>query len=204
MSDRVGIFFTSDWHIGHANVLIFDNRPFRDLNHMHETLVNNFNATVPARSVTYFLGDMGLCSGDLIRSVVTQLNGIKVLVRGNHDGGTNKMLNLGFDVVLNRAALVIAGRMVTMSHCPIKGLYREDTSTFDRCSGENWHGENKNWQFTVQNEGQFHLHGHIHSPNKGKSQKILDRQFDVGVVANGYRPVSISQIESWISKYGRN
>lgn len=203
MSSRKLTFFTSDWHIGHANVIKFDNRPFRDLEHMHTTLINNFNSMVPPGSVTYFLGDMGLCSGNLIESVVSQLNGTKVLIRGNHDGGTNKMYSLGFDVVLNRAALVIAGQMVTMSHCPIKGLYRENTSTFGRHAGENWHGESKNWQFTVENEGQFHIHGHTHSPNSGKSKRILEKQMDVGVAANNYRPVSISVIESWISTHGR-
>ena len=203
MNDRVLHFFTSDWHIGHKNVLEFDKRPFRDLDHMHQVLINNFNSTVPVGSVTYFFCDMGLCSGDILKSVMTQLNGTKVLVRGNHDGTHNKMFSLGFDVVLNRAAIVVAGKMVTMSHCPITGIYREDTKSFEKYSGENWHGESKNWQFTVPNEDQFHLHGHIHSPNGGKSQKILERQFDVGVVANAYRPVSIAQIESWVSKYGR-
>ena len=69
--------------------------------------------------------------------------------------------------------------------------------------GENWHGELRpNFQqYQVPNNGQFHLHGHIHSPNGGKSVKILDKQMDVGVVANNYRPVSISTIESWISLY---
>jgi calcineurin-like phosphoesterase family protein len=69
--------------------------------------------------------------------------------------------------------------------------------------GDNWHGEHRQQAYSVADEGQFHLHGHIHSPNGGKSQKILGRQYDVGVPANGYRPVSISQIESWIAKYGR-
>ena len=46
--------------------------------------------------------------------------------------------------------------------------------------------------------------GHIHSRKDKKiSQKILDRQYDVGVPANNYTPVSMSQIESWIAKYGK-
>jgi calcineurin-like phosphoesterase family protein len=63
-----------------------------------------------------------------------------------------------------------------------------------------WHGETRHKDFSIQNYGQFHLHGHIHSPNGGKSAKILDRQFDVGLPANNYRPVHISTIESWISQ----
>jgi len=46
------------------------------------------------------------------------------------------------------------------------------------------------------------LHGHIHSnPTNGKLKiDATNRQYDVGVPANNYRPVSISTIESWISK----
>jgi len=197
-------FFTSDWHVGHENVLKYDGRPFTDLAHMHQALVTNFNATVPPGSVTYFLGDMGLGSGDVLRDVLAQLNGTKVLVVGNHDGGTNKMYSLGFDVVLHGAVLYIAQQRVTLSHCPLLGVPREDiTDMRGAQEGENWHGERRHARFSVADQGQFHLHGHIHSPNGGKSKKVLGRQYDVGVAANNYRPVSISTIESWIAKYPR-
>lgn len=198
-------FFTSDWHIGHKNCLALDQRPFTDLDHMHRVLVNNFNSTVPPEGITYFLGDIGLCSGDTIRDIVKQLMGTKVLILGNHDKAHTAMYRMGFDVVLNSATLYVAGRRVTMSHCPKLGVFREDTSEMKGAHpGSLWHGDHKQQAYSVADEGQFHLHGHIHSPNGGKSQRILDKQFDVGVPANKYRPVSISEIESWIAKYGRN
>jgi calcineurin-like phosphoesterase family protein len=43
MKERKSIFFTSDLHIGHLNSIKFDQRPFRDLDHMHEVLINNYN-----------------------------------------------------------------------------------------------------------------------------------------------------------------
>lgn len=203
MMNRKLIFFTSDWHLGHENCLRLDSRPFRDLDHMHRVLVNNFNATVPEGSVTYFLGDVGLSKGDIVKAIITQLHGTKVLVLGNHDKGMSAMYHAGFDVVLNGATLWIAENRVTMSHCPLKGVWREDTAEMKGANSQNWHGEQKQVRFTTEDVGQFHLHGHIHSPNSGKSQKILGKQFDVGVVANNYRPVSMSQIESWVAKYGR-
>jgi calcineurin-like phosphoesterase family protein len=204
MNDRKGIFITSDWHIGHQNCLMLDSRPFRDLDHMHSVLVNNFNACVQPDSVTYFLGDMGLCSGGTIAEIIAKLNGTKVLIVGNHDKNSSAMYKMGFDVVLNSAKIYIADKLVTMSHCPLRGVYREDTTGMKGAMpGDNWHGEHRQLKYSIPDEGQFHLHGHIHSPNGGKSQKILGRQYDVGVVGNGYRPVSISQIESWIAKYGR-
>lgn len=205
MSGRKPIFFTSDLHIGHANSLEFDNRPFTDLDHMHRVLINNYNSTVPANGVCYFLGDVGLSSSETTKKVITELHGTKVLILGNHDKGSAAMYNMGFDVVLHAGVIYIAGKRVTMSHCPLMGVFREPVEGMKGASsGENWHGENRHSRFSMADEGQFHLHGHIHSPNGGKSVKILGHQYDVGVPANGYKPVSISVIESWIAKVNVN
>jgi calcineurin-like phosphoesterase family protein len=196
---RKPTFFTSDWHLGHGKSIILDSRPFNSLEQMHETLIRNYNNTVPKDGICYFLGDIVTCSSELAYSIISRLNGTKVVILGNHDKGSNAMYNCGFDVVLNTATLYIANEKVTLSHCPLKGVYRENIEGMKGVLGtENWHGEYKQHAFTVTNEGQFHLHGHIHSPNSGKSQKILGRQYDVGVPANNYRPVSIGIIESWI------
>jgi calcineurin-like phosphoesterase family protein len=199
-------FFTSDWHIGHDNVIKYSNRPFKDVGHMSEVLVNNYNASVKSDDICYFLGDMGLCKGDTLRSVIDSLNGTKVLILGNHDKNPTAMRRLGFDVVMYSARLVIARENVTLSHCPLRGIYREDVTGMrgydPNNPKENWHGEAKHSSmFSVADEGQYHLHGHIHSPNNGKSVRILDRQFDVGVDANKYRVVSQGEIESWIAQH---
>ena len=165
--ERRNTFFTSDWHIGHTNVIAYDSRPFRDTSHMAEVLISNFNASVGTNDLTYFLGDMGLCKGSELSEVVGRLNGTKVLVLGNHDKGAEAMHKIGFDVVVNGATLWIANQCVTLSHCPLKGVWREHGF------GENWHGESRQHRFTTPNFGQFHLHGHIHSPNGGKSARVL-------------------------------
>jgi len=198
---RKPTFFTSDWHINHANSIKFDNRPFKTLEEMHEKLISNFNKQVPENGITYFLGDIATGPTEIVHSVISRLNGTKVCVVGNHDKPTTAMYNCGFDVVLNNAAITVCGQLVTMSHCPLPGLFREDTSTMLRTvQGENWHGESRNGLYTVPNQGQFHLHGHIHSPNGGKSSKILGRQMDVVVPAWNYRPVRTGELDSWISK----
>lgn len=197
-------FFTSDWHIGHDNCIKYDNRPFKDIHDMHERLIVRYNSVVPKSGICYFLGDMGNKTED-IRKIMTRLNGTKVLLWGNHDKGVSTMYNCGFDVVLFSATILIHKTMVSMSHCPLRGVYREDLSHIkNQIPGENWHGESrlKHQRCTVTNEGQFHLHGHIHSrKDKKTSVKILDKQMDVGVTANNYTPVSVSQIEAWIHKY---
>jgi calcineurin-like phosphoesterase family protein len=198
-------FFTSDWHIGHDKSLEYDLRPFRDITHMHESLILRYNSTVPESGICYFLGDIGNRTEDITK-VITRLNGTKVLILGNHDKGMTTMYNCGFDVVINSASFYIADHRITMSHCPLIGLFREDTSNMKYGQKDNWHGESreKHLRCAIKNEGQFHLHGHIHSrKDKPQSQKILGKQFDVGVTANNYTPVSLSQIESWVMTYGK-
>lgn len=193
-------FFTADWHIGHKNILKFDNRPFKDINHMREGLIRRYNSIVEIQDVVYFLGDMGF-AGDDLRHTIDRLNGTKILVLGNHDKKNQAMLCSGFDAVVNSASMVIAGEMVTMTHCPLRGVKREDTTTMLGCDGtENWHREDKHVDFSIEDRGQFHLHGHTHAPNGGKSTVKQGRQWDIGVAGNKYIPVSISQIESWIVK----
>lgn len=199
---RTSIYFTSDWHIGHKNSIVFDNRPFRDVDHMHEVLINNYNASVKDGDVCYFLGDIGLTKSDVIKDVISKLNGTKVLILGNHDANTYSMYDRGFDVVLNAGIFYMGKYRVSMSHCPLPGVFREDvTNMKGAVPGENWHGENKNQMFmSFDNTVDFHLSGHIHSGPHNTKKRTLKNQFDVGVVANKYRPVSISQIESWINK----
>jgi calcineurin-like phosphoesterase family protein len=160
---RKPTFFTSDLHIGHENCLKFDNRPFDTLEDMHRALIKRYNSVVPKDGICYFLGDVGLCSGDTIKNVISKMNGTKVLILGNHDKKQNAMYALGFDVVLYNASIMIQGQLVTMTHCPLRGLYREDvTGMKGATDGENWHGESRQLNYSIDNHGQFHLHGHIH------------------------------------------
>lgn len=198
---RKSVHFTSDWHVYHANSIVFDKRPFNDIHHMHRVLINNYNAQVPEDGVCYFGGDMGFGSKENLRQIIEQLNGTKVLILGNHDKQHNQMYDVGFDVVLNSITLFIANKKVTMSHCPLRGVFREDvTGMRNSHPDENWHGEKRHHEYTIADEGQYHLHGHIHSGPANNKPRIDGRQLDVGVCANKYRPVSISEIESFIAR----
>lgn len=202
MSNRRPVFFSSDLHIGHANVIEYSNRPFRDIEHMYRVLLNNFNSTIPKGGVCYFLGDMGFNSS-MLKKFLSELHMTKILVAGNHDSGYNSMYNSGFDAVMHGAVMQIAGERVTMSHCPLQGVFREDTTNMrGHTPGENWHKEKKNAKYSFTDEGQFHISGHLHSGpnNKNGTKAKLDRQYDIGVDGNNFYPVSISKIESWIAQ----
>ncbi len=193
------LFATSDWHIGHEKSLEYDQRPFKNLEDMHRSLISRYNSTVPDNGVCYFAGDIGNKPED-IRKVITQLRGIKVCVLGNHDQGMTTMYNCGFDLVVWGVVLYIGSNRVTISHCPLLDVRRENLPNHPDAL---WHGHErpKHRQCSFTDEGQYHLHGHIHS-RKGRhvSNKIQGNQYDIGAPANDYRPVSFSTITSWIAK----
>ena len=193
----MSIYFTSDWHLGHSNSITYDNRPFKDVDHMNRVIINNYNSCVHEGDTCYFLGDMGFTQSDSFAKMIAELNGTKILIRGNHDKGAAAMKRLGFDVVLNMAAITVAGHLLTMTHCPLRGVWREDTSKMKGTKpGDNWHGESKHITMSLPDMGQFHLAGHTHKQPKDIK---LGRQWDVGVVGNNYRPVALSAVESWVA-----
>lgn len=194
-------WFTSDWHVGHAQVLNFckATRPFRDIEHMHEALIENYNKTVKPNQVCYFLGDFAFKGVEYGSQVLSRLHGTKVLILGNHDKGHQSMINMGFDAVLDSVIFKFPEMLITASHFPLKGIRREQVEKFkNHIPGEGWHGEFKNIkQYLVLDDiGQtVHLHGHVHSVgNVGMSERICGKQFDVGVDANNMRPISLNQI----------
>lgn len=51
------IYYISDLHFGHSNIIRFDNRPFSNVQEMEETIVKNWNERVAKDDVVYILGD---------------------------------------------------------------------------------------------------------------------------------------------------
>lgn len=51
-------FYIADMHLGHKNVLKFDNRPFESVSEMDMVLLENWNKRVSHDDDVYILGDM--------------------------------------------------------------------------------------------------------------------------------------------------
>lgn len=103
------VFFTSDTHFSHANIIKYCNRPFykegdligegdianrvwvsdkvkRDREHwMNETLISNWNETVNPEDLVYHIGDFGFLNSEEYEDMLKRLNGHVVLIQGNHD-----------------------------------------------------------------------------------------------------------------------
>lgn len=90
------VFFTSDTHFGHYNIINYCNRPYGTVAQMNDSLVQNWNELVNDGDTVYHLGDFGFGSASYIRNLLDRLSGRVVLIKGNHDRG--KYLNLFSEV----------------------------------------------------------------------------------------------------------
>jgi calcineurin-like phosphoesterase family protein len=84
--DGKQIFFISDLHLDHENIIRYCARPFMDVDAMNRVLVNNWNYTVAPSDTVYFLGDMSFGRNSHTADYwCTRLNGEIIFIRGNHD-----------------------------------------------------------------------------------------------------------------------
>lgn len=170
----MALFFTSDLHFGHKNVIRYCNRPFSSAAEMDQALIDNWNNTVSESDTIILLGDIFFCDPSIAANILRQLNGRKELVYGNHDKQikSNKHLQSYFSAIHpSLYERKIDDDYVTMCHYPMMS----------------W---NKSFH------GSFQLHGHIHgkSPLTGPV-----RRYDVGVDANNFTPVAWDTIRTMLS-----
>jgi calcineurin-like phosphoesterase family protein len=193
------IFFTSDLHIGHARIIELCNRPFSSIEEMNKEIVRRWNDRVTPSDVVWVLGDVALGPIQDSLSVVTELNGIKHLVPGNHDrcfsgyrkGGPRAQdfemySNVGFTVETEQVSLLNFSERGTeiwsLSHFPYFGDTHRDIIPE---------------QNRPKDDGKILLHGHTHS-----SLQIRNQQVHVGVDAWDYRPVSIDEVVELLNEEG--
>lgn len=185
-SSKQGIFFTSDLHFGHRNILKFCSRPWDTVEEMNEGLINNWNSVVKENDIVFNLGDFAFASNSTWKSILERLNGKHYLILGNHDvqryPGDNIMKL--FDRVEQQMIVKIDQRFVYLNHYPYL------------CYGGAWKSPNSAvWQ----------LFGHVHSSpiSNGKDfnrlVNLFPFQYDVGVDNNNYTPVSWEQIKKIIN-----
>lgn len=79
------IYFTSDTHYNHKNICRFSNRPFKSVEEMNESLIENWNSVVKPEDTTYIIGDFNFGYASESKRILSRLNGSKNLIKGNHD-----------------------------------------------------------------------------------------------------------------------
>lgn len=179
--DPSNVWFTSDTHFYHENILRFCNRPFGSIEEMNEELIRRWNETVPEDGIVFHLGDFCLGHPGDWNDILNQLNGQIYLILGNHD---MKYIKQGFMkrfvYVTQQMSIRVGGQAIILNHNPFLcygGAYRNV------------------WQ----------LFGHVHSGPYSHTgldiprlQYLFPRQYDVGVDNNDFRPVSFTEVKAKI------
>src|ERR1041385_9112425 len=146
------VFFISDTHWQHVNILKpeYCNRPFKDVNHMDEILIQNWNSRIGQEDIVYHLGDFAMGSKDRHPAIFARLNGHKHLIFGNHDSKRCKE-ELAWESVQEELYLDFGPVVFWLAHIPPPEVYKE-------------HVEGRNYSRPVKKEFCTHiLHGHCHS-----------------------------------------
>lgn len=167
MTDLLQHWFLSDLHLGHRNVIRFDDRPFYSIEQHDQVLTENCLIDGSPKRTLWLLGDIATRDRDLMPflSRVLPAWGKVVLIRGNHDD------------------------KVAWKHRDLFGAAHE--ALYLRVSPEvrvyMSHYAHRTWRNS--HHGAYHVHGHSHG-----SLPRWGRSLDVGANCVGYRPVSLKWI----------
>lgn len=164
------IWFTSDWHLGHRNIIKFCNRPFTDAHEMNEAIIENHNSLVHPGDHVYHHGDMFWKMGyDKVSYLMSRFNGLFHVIKGNHDNH-RVLRRLQEDGLIESIQDVIGkevnGTYIWMSHYPHRSWNRA------------YHGS-------------LHTYGHIHTKHNRCEHH---NSIDVGVDGWGYKPVHFDEM----------
>lgn len=176
----MSVFFTSDTHFGHANVIKYCNRPFKSSEEMDEALIENWNSVVSPGDTVYHLGDFGFGRADFLSRILWRLNGNKSLVLGNHD-----------KTIKNQVGLFLKD-----------GLLRE-VVPYKEISVNKQHIVLCHYAMRVWNKshyGSWMLYGHSHGtlPPHGKSVDVgTDSKWVLG--SPKYAPLSFDEIQRFMN-----
>lgn len=182
------IYYTSDLHLGHKNIIEYENRPFKTVEEMDEVLIDNWNSRITPEDDVYVLGDFTFKGTTMAIKYLECLNGSIHLLKGNHDQFMNQD---SFDMWLcdmhNRD--LHSGRVYT--HVRDEGYYahindNEREVILFHYPIMFWDGQD--------DRGSYHLYGHMHSTSHGGTQHPHPDAFNVGVDVNDFMPVTLDEL----------
>jgi calcineurin-like phosphoesterase family protein len=162
------IYFTADTHLGHANIIKYCDRPFRDVNEMDDAIIDNINSCVNKDDILYHLGDFAFSSNIgryRQRILCRQIH----LIRGNHDRYNNCKGH--FSTIQEYLSVGLKEGTFVLFHYPIAVWDRAHYNT-------------------------IHLFGHSHGTHTPWREEHMPNSLsmDVGIDANKFMPLSVDEI----------
>ena len=184
--DKDKLFFTSDTHFFHKNIINYCNRPFANIYEMNEYLIQKWNEVVPKDGIIFHLGDVSLTAiPKVLNDLLYRLNGTKYLVIGNHekDALGKEYIREHWAGIYDIAEIFVEDEEIT---------YKEQHIVMCHYPMITWNASHR---------GSWQLFGHVHGnlSNKGIIQHS-PAQIDVGVDTNDFKPYSYQEVKEKITK----
>jgi len=178
------VWFTSDQHFGHENIIKYAERPFDNIKQMDKVLVNEWNNVIGDEDIVYHLGDLSL--GNEYEEYFSILNGKRIYILSNswhHDKRwmenyySNNVLYSNINIIdpievleYSELSKTEYPQVIVLCHYPF--------AEWDR-----------------KHYGSWHLHGHSHAKYQTEG-KILDVGVDnIHKLFGSYRPINLYEVK---------
>lgn len=178
------VYFTSDQHWGHANIIKFCKRPFESVEEMDREMVERWNAVVDHNDTVYHLGDWTLGNFADFGHVFKQLKGHVYTILGGHDyRWWSKLDKSPENLSGHRLQVLIPNTTLASVTVQHPALHTSNGYLpIVLC-----HYAMRSWDRS--HYGSWHLFGHHHG-----SLQSFGYSFDVGVDCWEFYPVSLDQV----------
>ncbi|MFA5024206.1 MAG: metallophosphoesterase [Patescibacteria group bacterium] len=174
------VWISSDYHLGHLNIIKYCKRPFANVDDMDDAIIANHNACIKPNDMWYHNGDF--CYGGPGKAIeyLRRLNGQKFMIKGNHDKDLENdtvkpyymWLKDYYELYVQDKDTVKGRQFIVLSHYAMRV----------------WNKSHKlSWQ----------LYGHSHASLPDDANLL---SFDVGVDCHNFKPLSYYDIKAIMSK----
>ncbi|MBQ7840789.1 MAG: metallophosphoesterase [Lachnospiraceae bacterium] len=169
-------FFIADLHFGDSNIIRYENRPFSSAEEMDACLIENWNRCVSAQDTVYVLGDFSAFgSSEKDREILRRLQGIKILIMGNHDSHytAEEWRSLGFAECSRWP--ILYQNFFLLSHEPL---------------------------YINANMPYANIYGHVH--NNASYKDASQQSVCISAERIGYRPIEFAEIRARMREAAEN
>ena len=165
----MSVFFTSDLHFGHKNLI--EGLRKMTVEESDALIISNWNKIVHKKDIVYVLGDITMEKPKLIEQYLKQLNGIIRIVGGNHD--TIKCCKVFQDLQIPVMG-VLNYKGFICTHIPVHPSQIEG--------------------FRGNIHGHIHLSGEIEGLDRYNPSKLEGKYYNVNIEFHNYKPVLFEDI----------
>ena len=200
------IWFTSDTHFRHANII--KHCPWRaeaggfapdDIEAHDRWILDRWNSTIGKKDTIYILGDFAFAPAEHVKRLLGKLNGKKFLILGNHDKSSDhddmtleyreepvKGVDWPYDIP-NYFVQITQMKMVTFRKSNFDFLDEDFQVFMCHYPMVTWNGKH---------QGCVMAHGHCHGRLDDYNRESPDLRLDVGIDSDitDFRPISLEEL----------